>query len=114
MSKKEDQTIASNSLIHLSITDKKVAQENAMELFLNLVSQFIYSDLLWCGFTTFCDWFWPSAQPIRCKTKTYFELISTFSAIGTQWVYLLRVLIGRLCHFHAVIGYHNWVCGDGR
>ena len=68
------------------------------------------SDMDWFRFTPLCDW---SCQPIRCKTKTNYVLVTRVFPRFLLWVFIgsLRVfsflLIGRRCDNFGLVLQHS-------
>ena len=68
------------------------------------------SDMDWFRFTPLCDW---SRQPVRCKTKTNYILVTRVFPRFLLWVFIgsLRVfsflLIGRRCDNFGLVLQHS-------
>ena len=71
------------------------------------------SDMDWFRFTLLCDW---SRQPVRCKTKTNYILVTRVFPRFLLWVFIgsLRVfsflLIGRCCDNFGLVLQHSLKC----
>ena len=71
------------------------------------------SDMDWFRFTLLCDW---SRQPVRCKTKTNYILVTRVFPRFLLWVFIgsLRVfsflLIGRRCDNFGLVLQHSLKC----